>query len=78
MRHGRRSDKGALSGVNPKTLSVEIKMKIKEAVSLGVKKKLTKRLKVVEAFRKSDNKPELDDTGCHSGNTSGSASACSA
>ena len=47
-----------LRAVDLETLSVDIKMKIKEAVSLGVKKKLTKRLKVVEAFRKSGNKPE--------------------
>ncbi|HTR45448.1 MAG TPA: DNA-directed RNA polymerase subunit beta', partial [Thermodesulfovibrionales bacterium] len=40
------------------TLSVQLKLKIKEASSFGVKKKLTKRLKVVEAFRQSGNKPE--------------------
>ena len=39
-------------------LSEELKDKIREAASIGVKKKLTKRLKVVEAFRKSGNKPE--------------------
>ncbi len=47
-----------LRGVELETLSVELKLKIKEAASIGVKKKLTKRLKVVEAFRKSDNKPD--------------------
>jgi DNA-directed RNA polymerase beta' subunit len=40
------------------TLSNDLKTKIHEAVSIGVKKKLTKRLKVVDAFRKSGNKPE--------------------
>ncbi|HXX58388.1 MAG TPA: DNA-directed RNA polymerase subunit beta', partial [Thermodesulfovibrionales bacterium] len=40
------------------SLSVQLKAKIKEASSLGVKKKLTKRLKVVEAFRQSGNAPE--------------------
>ncbi|HMK49158.1 MAG TPA: DNA-directed RNA polymerase subunit beta' [Thermodesulfovibrionales bacterium] len=39
-------------------LYTELKTKISDAVSLGVKKKLTKRLKVVDAFRKSSNKPE--------------------
>ncbi|HKZ57086.1 MAG TPA: DNA-directed RNA polymerase subunit beta' [Thermodesulfovibrionales bacterium] len=39
-------------------IAVELKTKTKEASSLGVKKKLTKRLRVVEAFRKSSNKPE--------------------
>ncbi len=47
-----------LRTVNLETLSKELKVKIKEAVSIGVKKKLTKRLKVAEAFRKSENKPE--------------------
>jgi len=39
-------------------LSKELKNKIRDAVSLGVKKKLTKRLKVVESFKNSGNKPE--------------------
>ncbi len=39
-------------------LAAELKTKIKEASSLGVKKKLTKRVKVIEAFRHSGNKPE--------------------
>jgi len=39
-------------------LSIQLKAKIKEASSLSVKKKLTKRLKVVEAFRLSGNRPE--------------------
>jgi DNA-directed RNA polymerase beta' subunit len=47
-----------LKMVDLEVLSAELKVKIKEAVSIGVKKKLTKRLKVVEAFRKSANKPE--------------------
>ena len=44
--------------VNLEILYEELKTKIHEAVSMGVKKKLTKRLKVVDAFRKSGNKPE--------------------
>ena len=40
------------------TIAAELKLKTREASSLGVKKKLTKRLRVVEAFRKSSNKPE--------------------
>lgn len=39
-------------------LSADLKVKIKDASSLGLKKKLTKRLKIVEAFRQSGNKPE--------------------
>ena len=39
-------------------LAEELHQKIAEANSLQVKKKLTKRLRIVEAFRKSGNKPE--------------------
>jgi DNA-directed RNA polymerase subunit beta' len=39
-------------------LYAELKTKIHEAASIGVKKKLTKRLKVVDSFSKSGNKPE--------------------
>ena len=47
-----------LRRVNLDELYNELKVKINEAVSLGIKKKLTKRLKVVDAFRKSGNSPE--------------------
>ncbi|HYA11559.1 MAG TPA: DNA-directed RNA polymerase subunit beta' [Thermodesulfovibrionales bacterium] len=47
-----------LRKVDIEALAAELKVKMKEASSLGVKKKLTKRLRVVEAFRKSGNKPE--------------------
>jgi DNA-directed RNA polymerase beta' subunit len=47
-----------LRKVDIEALAAELKVKVKEASSLGVKKKLTKRLRVVEAFRKSGNKPE--------------------
>jgi DNA-directed RNA polymerase subunit beta' len=47
-----------LRRIDLESLAVQLKVKIKEASSLGVKKKLTKRLKVVEAFRQSGNKPE--------------------
>ncbi|HEY3347304.1 MAG TPA: DNA-directed RNA polymerase subunit beta', partial [Nitrospirota bacterium] len=39
-------------------LGTELQIKIETANSAAVKKKLTKRLKIVEAFRKSSNKPE--------------------
>jgi len=47
-----------LRRVDLEALYTEIKTKINEAVSMGIKKKLTKRLKVVESFRKSGNKPD--------------------
>lgn len=47
-----------LSRIDLEALYAELKAKIKEAVSIGIKKKTTKRLKVVDAFRKSGNKPE--------------------
>ncbi len=40
------------------TLAKELKEKIDSVSSLGVKKKLTKRLRVVDAFTKSGNRPE--------------------
>jgi len=47
-----------LRKIDIEALTTELKIKIKEASSIGVKKKFTKRLRVVEAFRKSQNKPE--------------------
>ena len=47
-----------LKVVDLEELAATLKTEIREAQSLGVKKKLTKRLKVVEAFRLSENKPE--------------------
>jgi len=47
-----------LREVDLETLSVELKTGIRESGSVGVKRKLTKRLKVVEAFRNSDNNPD--------------------
>ncbi len=47
-----------LRKVDLDALSVELKTKIQESTSVGQKRKLTKRLKVIEAFRKSGNKPE--------------------
>ncbi len=47
-----------LRRVDLEALSKELKSKIDSASSLGMKRKLTKRLKIVEAFIKSGNKPE--------------------
>lgn len=47
-----------LRKVDLDTLSAELREKIQASSSIGQKRKLTKRLKVVEAFRKSGNKPE--------------------
>ncbi|MCX5717782.1 MAG: DNA-directed RNA polymerase subunit beta' [Nitrospirae bacterium] len=47
-----------LRRVDLDVLSKEMKYKIKDTVSIGVKKKFTKRLKVVESFKNSGNKPE--------------------
>ena len=47
-----------LREVDLETLSVELKAGIRESGSIGVKRKLTKRLKVVEAFRNSGNNPD--------------------
>lgn len=47
-----------LRKVNLESLAVELKDKIASVSSLGLKRKLAKRLKIVEAFIKSGNKPE--------------------
>lgn len=47
-----------LKKVDLETLANELKEKIDAVSSLGVKRKLTKRLKIVEAFIKSENRPE--------------------
>ncbi len=47
-----------LRKVDLDALSAELKLKIQESSSIGQKRKLTKRLKVIEAFRRSGNRPE--------------------
>ncbi|MFC1850714.1 DNA-directed RNA polymerase subunit beta' [candidate division CSSED10-310 bacterium] len=47
-----------LKKIDPVTLSEELRTSLKEVTSVQKKKKLTKRLKVVEAFKRSGNKPE--------------------
>ncbi|MCL5237526.1 MAG: DNA-directed RNA polymerase subunit beta' [Nitrospirae bacterium] len=47
-----------LRKVNLDTLAKELKEKIDAVSSLGVKRRLTKRLKIVEAFLRSENKPD--------------------
>ncbi|TAN46011.1 MAG: DNA-directed RNA polymerase subunit beta' [Nitrospirae bacterium] len=47
-----------LRKVDLPSLGKELKQKIDDASSIGVKKRLTKRLRIVEAFLKSENKPE--------------------
>ncbi len=47
-----------LRAVDLDALAKDLRGKMHEAQSLGVKRRLAKRLRVVDAFRKSDNKPE--------------------
>ncbi|MBI3592176.1 MAG: DNA-directed RNA polymerase subunit beta', partial [Nitrospirae bacterium] len=47
-----------LKKVDLKVLEKELKEKIDSVSSLGVKRRLTKRLKTVEAFLRSENRPE--------------------
>jgi len=47
-----------LRNVDINVLSKELKEQIQTVNSVGIKKKLTKRLKIVEAFKASTNKPE--------------------
>ncbi|MFQ5455579.1 MAG: DNA-directed RNA polymerase subunit beta' [Nitrospirota bacterium] len=55
---GAEAIKELLKKINIEKLSRELHENIKKSNSTAVKKKLTKRLKIVEAFKKSGNKPE--------------------
>ena len=55
---GAESIRDLLKKIDLESLFTELQRKIRVASSEAVKKKLTKRLKVVEAFRKAGNKPE--------------------
>ena len=55
---GAEAVKELLRNLDLDALAKELRTKIHASSSLGVKRKLTKRLRVVEAFRKSGNKPE--------------------
>src|SRR3954470_17197549 len=50
--------KQLLAELNPETLSADMRSRIKTETSSQRKQELLKRLKVVEAFRKSPNRPE--------------------
>ncbi|MBI4848881.1 MAG: DNA-directed RNA polymerase subunit beta' [Nitrospirae bacterium] len=55
---GAEAVKELLRSINLEELAKELRTKMHATTSLGIKRKLTKRLRVVEAFRKSGNKPE--------------------
>lgn len=55
---GAEAIKELLKKIDLDKLTAEIKSKIKETSSPGIKRKLYKRLRVLEAFRKSGNRPE--------------------
>ncbi|MEN8264264.1 MAG: DNA-directed RNA polymerase subunit beta' [Nitrospirota bacterium] len=55
---GAEAVKELLREIDLDALAKTLRGKIQASSSIGIKKKLTKRLRVVEAFRKSGNKPE--------------------
>ncbi len=55
---GAEAVKELLRDLDLDSLAKELRAKIAASSSIGIKRKLTKRLRVVEAFRKSGNKPE--------------------
>ncbi len=71
---GAEAIKELLKRVDIEGLSGELREKMKNETSLQKRLKYAKRLKVVEAFRKSGNKPQLDDSGRDSGHSAGAAS----
>ena len=55
---GAEAVKELLRNLDLDAIAKELRAKIKASSSIVIKRKLTKRLRVVEAFRKSGNKPE--------------------
>ena len=55
---GAEAIKELLKRVEIQELAIELRERMKTETSLQKKLKYSKRLKVVEAFRKSDNKPQ--------------------
>ena len=55
---GAEAVKELLRNLDLDEVAKELRTKIQASNSIGIKRKLTKRLRVVEAFRKSGNKPE--------------------
>ena len=55
---GAEAVKELLRNLDLDAIAEELRAKIQASSSIGIKRKLTKRLRVVEAFRKSGNKPE--------------------
>jgi DNA-directed RNA polymerase subunit beta' len=55
---GAEAIKEILKAIDLDALAKELRTKIQASSSMGIKRKLTKRLRVVEAFRKSGNRPE--------------------
>jgi DNA-directed RNA polymerase subunit beta' len=55
---GRRGHQGTAQARRDHELSIELRERMKTETSLQKKLKYSKRLKIVEAFRKSDNKPQ--------------------
>ena len=55
---GAESIKDLLLKIDLEKLYEEVRTKIENASSVAIKKKLSKRLKIIDAFRKSGNKPE--------------------
>ena len=67
--------KELLRRLDIESLSLEIREKMKTETSAQKKLKYAKRLRVVESFRKSGNKPEWMILDVHSGDSAGVASA---
>ncbi len=72
---GAEAIKELLKRVNIEKLAEELRIKMRSEVSVQKKLKYAKRLKVVDSFRKSTNKPGVDDSGRHSGDSAGAAPA---
>ncbi len=70
---GAEAIKEMLSGLNLETLSVELRDEMSKTNSEAKRKKLAKRLRVVEAFKRFGQQPRMDGHGRHPGAASGPA-----
>ena len=69
---GAESIKELLESIDLEKEAVELKDELEDA-SGQKRARIIKRLEVVEAFRESGNRPEVDDPGCGSGHSARSA-----
>ncbi len=72
---GAEAIKRILAGIDLDAEKVQLRADLKETTSEAKRKKLVKRLKLIEAFAESGSQPELDDPGRGAGDPARAAPA---